>query len=270
MAGRSSPGFEDPPNKERFPSSPLARHIPLSALNGPLSISQRLSERCIKYVNKIGRFVLIPAAAMLAVALPTSAMATSTARPTTSSAASLGAWKAAHDTDPHTPIINGAHHQGLPVGKQGVSASLGIATSSLASLGIPATKLIAQNQQGQQTGYWCGPAAESEAIGILGASYSQSSEASYLKTTTNGTAWSGVNANVPTSFQTGYPMRDVLNYEYYVYTNGGNAAYSVVAVPSTPSQADTNNYVSNMSGDIYYDWPFWEMPGRLPGIRSTI
>ena len=217
-------------------------------------------------MHRPGRFVLIAAAAVLAITLPTPVMAaTSTQRSVPSSVASLGAWKAAHDTDPHTPIVNSSHHQGWPIGKQRAADSLRVATSSIATLGIPASKLIAQNQQGQQTGYWCGPAAESEAIGILGASYSQSSEASYLKTTTNGTAWSGVNANVPASFQTGYPMRDVLNYEYYVYTNGGNAAYSVVAVPSTPSQTDTNNYISNMSGDVYYDWPVlgnaWEVAG---------
>src|SRR5258708_34491026 len=170
------------------------------------------------------------------VAFPTTAIA---------GGSSQGAWKAEHGNDPHTTISNRPHHQGMPVSHKG----------SAAPLTVPSDALIGENQQGQQNSYYCGPAAEAEAVGLIGPSYSQSSEAWYLKTTTGGTAWSGGNANVPSNFQSGYPMRDVLDYQYFVYSGGINPAYAVVGLPDTPSQTDINNYISHMTSDISYFWP---------------
>lgn len=202
---------------------------------------------------KLFKIVVLPAAAMFALALPATAMADGSVPRSPSSAAALGAWKAAHDTDPHVAITNGPHHQGVSPLHQGY----------VAPLTVPSDFLIGTNQQGQQTGYWCGPAAVSEAMGLMGPQYSQSSEAWYLKTTTDGTAWSGVNANVPASFQTGYPVRDVINYQYYLYR--WNPYYAVVAVPYTPTQTDINNYISHLTYDISNWWPVvgdaWEVAG---------
>lgn len=201
------------------------------------------------------RLVATLAIASTVAALPISAMARgdSAGLPQVQ-ASSQGAWKAAHDTDPHSPIINGAHHQGMSPSHQG----------SLSPLTVPSDFLMGQNQQGQQTGYWCGPATESETVGLLGMSYSQSTEASYLKTDTNGTAWSGVNANVPAQYQTGYPLRDVLDYEFVV-DRGWDPNYGVVALQYTPSQTDINNYIGHMTNDISNYWPVigdaWEVAG---------
>lgn len=170
------------------------------------------------------------------------------------SPSSEGAWKAAHDTDPHVPITNGAHHTGRPANHPG----------ALMALSAPTDFSIGQDQEGQQTTYWCGPAAEAEALGLLSLTYLQSSEATALKTTTSGTAWSGVNANVSAQFQTSHPMRDVLSYQYYL-TYNIDPAYAVVAVPYTPSQTDINNYVSHLTFDISNYWPVignaWEVAG---------
>ena len=142
------------------------------------------------------------------------------------------------------------------------------------TMAAPTDFSIGQNQQGQQKTYWCGPAAMSEADGFLGSSYSQTSEATTLKTDTNGTAWSGVNANVPAAYLTGHPMRDVLVYHYYVLT-GIDAAYAVVSVPYTPTQTDVNKYVSNLTFDISNYWPVvgnaWEVAGyaHLTGHPSN-
>jgi hypothetical protein len=167
---------------------------------------------------------------------------------------SQGAWKAAHDTDPHTPIINGTGHQGMSV--RGGRA--------LARLSAPSDFLVGQNQQGQLNGYYCGPAAEAEIMGLFYVTYDQNTQASYLRTTTGGTAWSGVNANIPAPWPTGYPMRDVLDYEYDVNL-GSNPSYLVAGLPYTPSQTDINNYINRMTADVSNYWPVigdaWEVAG---------
>jgi hypothetical protein len=134
----------------------------------------------------------------------------------------------------------------------------------MSPLTVPSDFLMGQNQQGQQKSYWCGPAAEAESVGLVGISYSQTSEASVLKTNTGGTAWSGVNANVPASYQTGYPMRDTFNYQYDVQW-GWNPSYFVVALQYTPNQNDINSYIYAMTNDISAYWPVignaWEVAG---------
>lgn len=63
---------------------------------------------------------------------------------------------------------------------------------------LPPSAYFTGNQQSQQTSYWCGPAAVSEALGNMGVSLSQSAAASALGTTTDGTGWSNSGGPVPT------------------------------------------------------------------------
>lgn len=98
-------------------------------------------------------------------------------------------------------------------------------------------------QQDQATSYYCGPAAVSEALAHLGISVSQTTAASQLRTTTAGTAWSGVYANVTTA-KTGYPVPDVLNYHLryrslrYYPVGYGSATSTVIANFKTRAVAD--------------------------------
>lgn len=75
-------------------------------------------------------------------------------------------------------------------------------------------------QQPQQTSYYCGPATVASILGAKNLHYSQSDLASYLGTTTAGTAWyNGGNS---------YPVRDVLNslentFYYAVYPASTNS-----------------------------------------------
>lgn len=66
-------------------------------------------------------------------------------------------------------------------------------------------------RQLQWNGYYCGPAAASMALGIRGITVDQGTLGYLMRTDELGqTAWSGVNAYVPTV--TGRPMPDVMNY----------------------------------------------------------
>lgn len=107
----------------------------------------------------------------------------------------------------------------------------------------PAAHSMAGKQQDQITSYYCGPAAVSEALAHLGISASQSTVATQLRTTGDGTAWSGVNANVSTA-KTGYPVPDVLNYHLrnsslrYYPVGYGSATSTVIANFKTRAVAD--------------------------------
>jgi hypothetical protein len=65
---------------------------------------------------------------------------------------------------------------------------------------------VAANQTPQSKSYFCGPAAVHEALDAIGVSMTQTAAAAALRTTTDGTAWSGA-ATKPS----GYPVPDVLN-----------------------------------------------------------
>ena len=107
----------------------------------------------------------------------------------------------------------------------------------------PTAHAMTGRQQDQATSYYCGPAAVSEALAHLGISASQSTVAAQLRTTTAGTAWSGVNANVSTA-KTGYPVPDVLNYHLrnrslrYYPVGHGTATSTVIANFKTRVVAD--------------------------------
>jgi hypothetical protein len=202
----------------------------------------------------------VSAAAALMTMVPGTALAQATAPGVSpAQAASLGAYKAAHDTDPH--FADSSKSGGLL--RTSTQSSRGMMSPSF-SYSLPAQYLIGKNQQGQQRTYWCGPAAVAEAMGLLGINYSQSTEASVMNTTTNGTAWSGSNANVPASFLTGHPVRDTIDYQVYA-NQGYDPAYAVASVPYTPTQTDTNNYISRMTLDIWALYPVvgdaWEVAG---------
>ncbi|MEU7025034.1 hypothetical protein ABZ990_31040 [Streptomyces sp. NPDC046203] len=114
-------------------------------------------------------------------------------------------------------------------------------------------------QQPQQTSYWCGPAAfvavQSAHDGVGGRS--QQDAATLLKTSTAGTAWYGIDIDVPGA--TGYPMADALNYRL------PGAGYVPNALPYTPTAADKTAFrqhiVHNTDNDYAIAGNAWEVPG---------
>ncbi|MEU9014766.1 hypothetical protein AB0D12_34495 [Streptomyces sp. NPDC048479] len=113
--------------------------------------------------------------------------------------------------------------------------------------------------QSQKTSYWCGPAtlviAQSAHDEVAGRS--QQTAATLLKTTTSGTAWYGVNINVPNP--TGYPIADALNNRL------PGAGYVPKALPYTPTATDKANFkqhiVHNTGNDYAIAGNAWEVPG---------
>lgn len=164
---------------------------------------------------------------------------------------SAASYKASHDTDPHV-ALSAANQLRLQQKQQAANQfTINTCCTRIANS-------ISVTQQGQITGYYCGPAAVSEAVAYKGHSLDQNSAAYLLKTTSgSGTAWSGINANVPST--TGYPMPDVANYEV------GSAYYLPVAVPYTPTSTDVSNYEWSLKYDIDSAWPVmgdaWEVAG---------
>ena len=200
----------------------------------------------------------ISVAAAFATMVPTIALAQSnTPGVSPADAAAMSAYKSTHDTDPHLADFtsSGTRQSRLK------SSSLSAAASATATSG-----LIGKDQQGQINGYYCGPAAVKEAMGLWGdPTFTQAGEASLLKTTSSaGTAWSGVNANVPAQFLTGHPVRDVLEYQVF-HEWSYDANYSVVTVPYTPTSTDINNYIARLKSDVNYGQPLvgdaWEVAG---------
>jgi hypothetical protein len=158
------------------------------------------------------------------------------------------AWKAAHDTDPHLPLTN----QQLAVmakkraaeSPSSVPSNFVIQFSECGSCGgggtsYPAAASVAANQTPQERSYWCGPAAVHEALDAVGVSLSQTAAAGALRTTTDGTAWSGAGTS-PSS----YPIPDVLN----AYQRRNN--YIPQPVSSATASA-INTYEDDLKMDIY-------------------
>ncbi|MDT9687777.1 hypothetical protein Q5762_05315 [Streptomyces sp. P9(2023)] len=113
--------------------------------------------------------------------------------------------------------------------------------------------------QSQKNSYWCGPAAlvitQSARDEVAGRS--QQDAATLLKTNTSGTAWYGVNINVPNP--TGYPMADALNYRL------PGAGYVPRALPYTPTVTDKANFKQHITYNTDNDYAIagnaWEVPG---------
>jgi hypothetical protein len=201
----------------------------------------------------------ISVAAALMTLLPVTALAQATPGVPPAEAAAMGAYKATHDTDPHLADTTSSALRSSRLQSSG-------ALTAAVQTALPASLLLGKNQQAQANGYYCGPAAVKEAMGLLGNSnYSQSAEATALKTTSSsGTAWSGVNANVPARFLTGHPVRDVIEAEAYASFNY-DAYYSVISVPYTPKASDTSNYIASLKIDMNTGFPMvgdaWEVAG---------
>ncbi|MFB7373146.1 hypothetical protein ACFC0D_25240 [Streptomyces sp. NPDC056222] len=120
-------------------------------------------------------------------------------------------------------------------------------------------KLSGGLHQSQKTSYWCGPATlvitQSAADEVAGRS--QQDAATLLKTNSSGTAWYGININVPSP--TGYPMADALNYRL------PGAGYVPKALPYTPTATDKANFKQHITHNTDHDYAIagnaWEVPG---------
>lgn len=98
--------------------------------------------------------------------------------------------------------------------------------------GYPSTGYLKANQQGQQTGYWCGPATLVETLGQHpGATTgSQSWAASQLGTTTDGTS------------------KDAMQRELNQWSGG--FPYDRIDLPFTPSSTDVANFKYRLQKDV--------------------
>lgn len=153
----------------------------------------------------------------------------------------LGALKAAAETEP-APKLSAEDKIRIAQKIAEVDASLSkrgqTASASTQLMTVTSVGQLQQTQVAQSTYYYCGPATITESLAQMGIGLSQASAATLLKTTTDGTAWYGINAQVPSP--TGYPMRDVMNYKI------GSPFYVPKSLPTSPSaqdKADYNNYL---------------------------
>ncbi len=182
-----------------------------------------------------------------------------------SAASALARYKARHDTDPHIRLsaadrrlmkhrtararLHLAHRQSR---RDRHGTHLTAATTAVA---LPGT------QQAQQNSYWCGPAAVSGAVAARGRTLGQSAAAGLLRTSFEGTAWSGTTARVPASYRTGYPVADVLSYTL----RDEGARYQPAALPYAPTKADKATFRQRLVGDIDRGFDIvgdaWEVPG---------
>ncbi|MEU7012971.1 hypothetical protein [Streptomyces sp. NPDC046385] len=199
--------------------------------------------------------ILARAAVLGSAALLTAATALPTASATGASAAdpAPGAlYKAALDTLGPQRLTAGQHR--LAAAKQAAAERTYAGARALAGY-----KLSGALHQSQQTSYWCGPATlvitQSAHDGVAGRS--QQDAATLLKATTSGTAWYGIDINVPNP--TGYPMADALNYRL------PGAGYVPNALPYTPTATDKAAFKQHITHNTDNDYAIagnaWEVPG---------
>jgi hypothetical protein len=179
------------------------------------------------------------------------------------SLAAVAAYKASHDTDPHVPLSAAAQRalaQRIEAARQHLAGRRAEALAAGVSPEATANTLTG-TQQAQQTYYWCGPAATAGALAVRNVSVSQSTAASLLGATVNGTDWSGSDGNIPAAYQTGHPVADVLSYELH----GQGATYYPVGLPDSPSSSNVSTFQANLVTDIDNGWDLvgnaWEVPG---------
>jgi hypothetical protein len=151
---------------------------------------------------------------------------------------------AAHNALKAAMIRNGAVHLG------GTGSARAVRESVTSGPGYAYVDYM--RQQGQQTGYWCGPATVSEiAWTVPGPSnVNQATAASYMGTTTDGTTdgamVSGLNHFV------GEPD---FGWDWYWFTG----------MDYNPTGAQRAAFLSNLQTDVYYNTPLagnaWEVPG---------
>jgi hypothetical protein len=144
------------------------------------------------------------------------------------------AWKAAHDTDPHLALTP----QQVQMTTVKRSAECGDGCGGGGG-SYPGTAHLAANQSAQSRNYYCGPAVVHEALDALGVSMTQTAAAVALRTTTDGTSWSGGGTR-----PSGYPIPDVLN------ANESRNYYVPQAVASPASSKATSGYDKDLVTDI--------------------
>ena len=106
-----------------------------------------------------------------------------------------------------------------------------------------ASKYISVVHSSQSRTYWCGPSAVAMGLRAHGVTPpTQTTLASQLKTTTDGTAWPGV--NVSTSPSTGRPVKDVLNNRI------GDNWYVAVDLSYSPTSTEKSNYKNRIVNGI--------------------
>lgn len=202
----------------------------------------------------LARAAVLGSAALLtaATALPTASAASTKAGAPTADPAPGASYKAAHDTlGPQrlTPV-----QRRISAAKQAAAEWTFTGARALAGY-----KLSGALHQSQRTSYWCGPAAlviTQSAHDEVGGR-SQQDAANLLRTTTSGTAWYGIDINVPNP--TGYPMADALNYRL------PGAGYVPKALPYTPTAADKTAFRQHITHNTDNDYAIagnaWEVPG---------
>ncbi|MFI8291078.1 hypothetical protein ACIGBL_18295 [Streptomyces sp. NPDC085614] len=166
------------------------------------------------------------------------------------------AYKAAYDTLGAQRLTPAQRR--LDAAKQARAAGASAGTRG-AGTALAGYKLSGGLHQSQKTSYWCGPATlvitQSAHDGVAGRS--QQDAATLLKTNTSGTAWYGVNINVPGP--TGYPMADALNHRL------PGAGYVPRALPYTPTATDKANFKQHITHNTDNDYAIagnaWEVPG---------
>lgn len=172
-------------------------------------------------------------------------------------AAAAGAYKERTDTLPPERLTAG--QQRLLAEKS--AAAKGAAQRSAAREDAGAMAIVSSGavQQSQINSFYCGPATlviTQSARDEVG-NRSQTQAGSELRTNTSGTAWYGINANVPDP--TGYPMPDVLNYRL------PGAGYVPKALPYTPSATDKADFRDHIVHNTSYDYAIagnaWEVVG---------
>jgi hypothetical protein len=160
------------------------------------------------------------------------------------------------DTDPHLPLT--PYQQQMLSRKvnavstvmsgtaspSSISASIGATgstvtpTATVVASSMPADFNVPKDQTPQKTSYYCGPATAREALGQMGKWFTQDQLASWLGTTTAGTAWSGG----PTA--TGHPMPDVVNAHQ-------SKNYYIPQAVNGPTSTELSNYKSELEFDIW-------------------
>lgn len=143
------------------------------------------------------------------------------------------AWKAAHDTDPLQPFT--AQQAQMTAAKRSVECG----ESCGGGGAYPGSAHLAANQTPQSKNSYCGPAAVHEALDALGVSLTQSAAAAALRTTADGTGWSGAGTK-----PSGYPVPDVLN------ANENKNFYVPQPVTSPPTSKANSTYAKDLVTDI--------------------
>ncbi|MFG2331313.1 hypothetical protein ACGFMM_16995 [Streptomyces sp. NPDC048604] len=201
--------------------------------------------------SPLARTTALAAPLLLAAALGTPATA-ATAEPTPGAA-----YKAAHDRLPAQRLTAG--QRALSAKKQAEAARAYDRLRTAPVRALAGYKLSGGVHQSQKTSYWCGPATlvitQSARDEVAGRS--QQDAATLLKTTTGGTAWYGININVPNP--TGYPMADALNQRL------PGSGYVPKALPYTPTSTDKANFKAHITHNTDNDYAIagnaWEVPG---------